>query len=56
MIAFKNSKKTEDNLWQITSAVIKVNSPKRSFWLTKIPYLGYVITGEGINPYPGKLQ
>ena len=35
---------------------LKVNVPKCSFGLKKIPYLGYVITREGVKPNPKKVQ
>ena len=40
----------------LCAAGLKFNAPKCSFGLKKIPYLGYVITGEGIKPDPNKLQ
>ena len=36
--------------------VLKVNAPKCSFGLKDIPYLGYVITREGIKPGLKKVQ
>ena len=41
---------------RLRDAGLKVNAPKCSFWLTDIPYLGYVITREGIKPDPNKVQ
>ena len=35
---------------------LKVNGPKCSFGLKDIPYLGYIITREGIKPDPNKDQ
>ena len=35
---------------------LKVNDPNCSFGLKDIPYLGYVITGEGIKPDLNKMQ
>ena len=35
---------------------LKVNVTKCSFRLKEIPYLGYVITREGIKPNPRKVQ
>ena len=35
---------------------MKVTAPKYSFWLKEIPYLGYIITREGIKPDPKKFQ
>ena len=41
---------------RLRAASIKLNAPKCSFGLKEIPYLGYVITREGIKPDPKKLQ
>ena len=38
------------------TAGLKVNYPKCSFGLKESPYLGYVITREGIKPDPKKVQ
>ena len=38
------------------ASALKVHSPKCSFGLKDIPYLGYVITREGIKPEPKKVQ
>ena len=35
---------------------LKANAHKCSFGLKEIPYLGYVITREGIKPDPKKVQ
>ena len=43
-------------LWRLRTAGLKVNAPKCSFGLNKIPYLGCVITREGIKPDPKKVQ
>ena len=40
----------------LCSAGLKVIAPKCSFWLKDIPYLGYVMTREGIKSDPKKLQ
>ena len=40
----------------LCAAGLKFNSPKCSFGLNYIPYLGYLITQEGIKYYPDKLQ
>ena len=37
-------------------AGLKVNAPKCSFRLQEIPYLGYIITKQGIKPDPKKVQ
>ena len=41
---------------RLCDACLKVNAPKFSFGLKKIPYLGYAITREGIKPDPKKVQ
>ena len=41
---------------RLCAAGLKVNSPKCSFGLKDIPYLGYVITREGIKSDPNKVQ
>ena len=41
---------------RLRAASLKLNAPKCSFGLKEIPYLGYVITREGIKPDPKKLQ
>ena len=41
---------------RLCASGLKVNAPKCSFGLKYIPYLGYVITREGIKPEPKKLQ
>ena len=41
---------------RLRTAGLKVNAPKCSFWLKDIPYLGYFITRESINPDPNTLQ
>ena len=45
-VIFQRFKKTE----------LKVNVPKCSFGLKKIPYLGYIISIDGIKPDPKKVQ
>jgi Reverse transcriptase (RNA-dependent DNA polymerase). len=35
---------------------LKVNATKLAFVVDKLEYLGYVITREGINPNPKKIQ
>ena len=35
---------------------LKVSAPKYSFGLKYIPYLGYILTREGINTDPNKVQ
>ena len=41
---------------RIQAAGLKVNAKKCSFGLKEIPYLGYIITREGIKPDPKKIQ
>ena len=41
---------------RLHAAGLKVNAPKCSFCLKEIPYLGYLITRDGIKPYPKKVQ
>ena len=41
---------------RLRAAGLKVNAPKCSFGLNEIPYIGYVITREGIKPDPQKVQ
>ena len=41
---------------RLHAAGLKVNAPKCSFGSKDIPYLGYVITREGIKPDPKKVQ
>ena len=42
--------------FRLRDAGLKDNAPKCSFGLNEIPYLGYVITREGIKPDPKKVQ
>ena len=35
---------------------LKLNAPKYSFGLNEIPFLGYVISREGIKPNPKKIK
>ena len=41
---------------RLRAAGLKANYPKCSFGLNNIPYLGYVITREGIKPDLNKVQ
>ena len=41
---------------RLRAAGLKVNAPKCSFGLKRIPYLGSIITREGIKPDPKKVQ
>ena len=41
---------------RLSAASLKANVLKCSFGLKEIPYLGYVITREGIKPHPKKVQ
>ena len=42
--------------FRLRDAGLKDNAPKCSFGLNEIPYLGYVITREGIKHDPKKVQ
>ena len=41
---------------RLCAAGLEVNAPKCSFGLKEIPYLGYVVTREGIQPNPKKVK
>ena len=41
---------------RLSAAGLKFNAPKCSFGLNETPYLGCVITREGIKPNPKKVQ
>ena len=41
---------------RIRKVSLKINAKKCSFGLKEIPYLGYFITSEGVNPNPNKIQ
>ena len=41
---------------RLRASVLIFNAPKCIFGLKDIPYLGYVITREGIKPDPKKVQ
>ena len=41
---------------RLRAAGLSVSAPKCSFGLNEIPYLGYVITREGIKQVPKKVQ
>ena len=41
---------------RLRAAGLKVNAPNHSFGLKDIPYLGCVITREGIKPHPKKVK
>jgi hypothetical protein len=41
---------------RIQEAGLKVKADKCSFGLSEIPYLGYIISREGIKPDPAKIQ
>ena len=41
---------------RLRAAALTVNTPMCSFGLKQIPYLGYVITQEGIKSDPNKVQ
>ena len=46
----------EEIFRRFKSAGLKVNAPKCSFGLQEIPYLGYIISKEGLRPDPKKVQ
>jgi hypothetical protein len=41
---------------RIQKAGLKINAKKCSFGLKEIPYLGYIITRQGVKPDPKKIQ
>ena len=41
---------------RLLASGLNVNDPKWSFGLKEIPYIGYLITREGIEPVPEKIQ
>ena len=41
---------------RLRAAGFKVKSPKFRFWFKYVPYLGYIITREGIKTEPKKVQ
>ena len=41
---------------RLRAAGFKVKSPKCRFWFKYVPYLGYIITREGIKTEPKKVQ
>jgi hypothetical protein len=48
--------KMETVLTRLRDARLKVNAAKLSFCAHKIEYLGYILTREGIQPQPKKVQ
>ena len=42
--------------YRMCASGLQVNAPKCSFGLKYIPYLGCIITREGIKPDPNKVQ
>jgi hypothetical protein len=48
--------KIEPVLIRLCNARLKVNAAKSLFCTHKIEYLGYILTREGINPQPKKVQ
>ena len=46
----------EEIFRRFKKAELKVNAPKCSFGLKEIPYLGYIISIDGIKPDPKKVQ
>ena len=47
--------KVEEVMSHLQIAGLRVNTPKSSFALHKIEYLGYILTREGIKPQPEKV-
>ena len=52
----KPIKQTRVVFGRLRAAGLEVNSPKLSYGLNEIPYLGYVISREGIKPDTEKVQ
>ena len=52
---WSTSKLLENGSSQVARFLLKLNEPKFSIGLKDIPYLGYIISQEGITPYPKKL-
>ena len=46
----------EEIFRRFQKAGLKVNAAKYKFGLKEIPYLGYIITMEGVKPDPKKIQ
>ena len=46
----------EEIFRRFQKAGLKVNAPKCSFGLKEIPYLGYIISRDGVKPDPKKVQ
>ena len=46
----------EESFWRFSKAGLKVNAPKCSFGLKEIPYLGYIISMDGLKHDPKKVQ
>ena len=45
----------EEIFWRYKKAGLKVNASKYSFGLKEIPYLGYIISIDGLKPDPKKV-
>ena len=53
---YKNMEKMSTLFGRLRAAGLKINDPKCILGLKEIIYLRYVITQEGIKPYPKKVQ
>ena len=49
-------KQLEEIFRRFLKAGLKVNATKCSFGLREIPYLGYIISLDGVKPDPKKIQ
>jgi hypothetical protein len=49
-------KQLEEIFRRFEKAGLKVNAPKCSFGVKEIPYLGYIISVDGLRPDPKKVQ
>ena len=41
---------------RIRKAGLKLNLEKCQFWMQRLPFLGHIITPQGIGPDPGKVE
>ena len=41
---------------RIRKAGLKLNLEKYQFWMQRLPFLGYIITPQGIGPDPEKVE
>ena len=49
-------KQLEEIFRRFLKAGLKVNAAKCSFGLKEVPYLGYIISMDGVKPNPKKIQ